>query len=84
MNSAKPNTTAQDPLLVANQIDVVCDEFESSWVKGERPQIADFLQTLAPHAHPTLLVELIRLDFSYRRVRGESPATGDYLSLFPA
>ncbi|MFH1303510.1 MAG: bifunctional serine/threonine-protein kinase/formylglycine-generating enzyme family protein [Planctomycetota bacterium] len=67
----------------ANQIDLICDAFESSWKSGSRPQISEYLSRVEQQSRSELLVELVRLDYAYRSEQGETPSSDDYVSLFP-
>ncbi|WP_339733356.1 bifunctional serine/threonine-protein kinase/formylglycine-generating enzyme family protein [uncultured Gimesia sp.] len=69
--------------VLANQIDLICDAFESSWKTGGRPQIDDYLSQVEQSSRPELLVELVRLDYVYRSEQGEKPSSDEYISLFP-
>ena len=44
VSSAQFEETGRDPLAVADEVDQLCDLFESSWQRGEHPQIAEFLK----------------------------------------
>ena len=63
------STLADTPLVVARQIDQICDRFESALGRGDRPTLAEFLDQLPAEAtsatRRTLLHELIRIDLEY-------------------
>lgn len=69
--------------FTANQIDLICDEFESIWKSEDRPQISDYLYRVEEPSRSALLVELVRLDYAYRLEKGETPSSEEYVSLFP-
>ena len=73
----------ESSLSVRIKVDSVCDEFESEWKSGCRPDIADYLSKATELPSDTLLVELIQIDLHYRRLRGETPDARDYLPQFP-
>jgi tetratricopeptide (TPR) repeat protein/tRNA A-37 threonylcarbamoyl transferase component Bud32 len=82
-------TPSQSPEL-AEQIDRLCDDFESAWKAagpaGAAPPIEEYLAN-APASEPdraALLHELIQLDIYYRGRRGESARSDDYRARFPA
>jgi serine/threonine protein kinase len=64
-------------------IDRWCDEFEAEWKAGGSPRIEDYLARVADPDRPTLFAELIGLEVSYRRMRGETPGRDEYLVRFP-
>ncbi|MDA1232147.1 MAG: serine/threonine-protein kinase [Planctomycetota bacterium] len=66
-----------------NEIDQICDEFESAWQRGEQPEINDFLQRTIPDLWPAVFVELVRLDMEYRSTLGDSPTIKEYANRFP-
>jgi hypothetical protein len=68
---------------IGSQLDRLCDEFEAAWQQGATPpQIEDFLRRAPAELRDRLLLELLFLDVSYRRARGEQPATTDYKACF--
>ena len=75
---------AGDDLEFALKVDRACDQFESAWKKGENPRIEGFLAGVAAEQRAALLRELLVLDVSYRRQRGETPDAADYILRFPA
>ncbi len=74
---------SDDSLFFANQIDVICDDFELCWKRGEQPAIADYLRSTDSLVKSTLLVELVRLEFSIREQSGDRPLLDEYFSQFP-
>jgi serine/threonine protein kinase len=76
------------PVLLAT--DDVCDRFEQAWKAGEPLTIESVVNSLDPrliaeHGEPArkLLSELIFLDVTYRRERGENPTPAEYSTRFP-
>jgi len=69
-------------LDIALQIDSVCDEFESRWKQGDRPDLEDYLQSTT-FPRQTLFVELVMIDINYRSQAGEAPTLEEYASRFP-
>ena len=57
--------------------------FETSWKRGGRPKLADFLPADDPHRE-ALLVELAHADLEFRIKSGESARVEDYLRKFPS
>lgn len=66
-----------------DELDKLCDEFESMWKEGSRPDISSFLTRTKNAEVSTVLVELIKLDLYYRQQQGEQPALTDYETKFP-
>jgi serine/threonine protein kinase len=66
-------------------LDRVCDAFEKAWKTGERPAIQEILAEAPPGGplRTKLLHELLALEVSYRRQRGELPSLEEYRNLFP-
>ena len=75
------------PLAVARRIDAICERFEKGWrdARGGAapPRAEDFLEDLEGAARESLLLELLSLDWEYRRAAGEFPRADDYLGRFP-
>jgi WD40 repeat protein/serine/threonine protein kinase len=65
------------------QIDGICDRFEQSWSRGERPRIEDLLSTVEDEYRPALAAELIAAEVETRRRLGEQPVRGEYAPRFP-
>lgn len=70
-------------LQTENQIDSICDAFETEWRSGKRPKIEDYLGETIAKGRATLLLELVRVDAYYRLQQGESPELQEYLRRFP-
>ncbi|QDV51743.1 bifunctional serine/threonine-protein kinase/formylglycine-generating enzyme family protein [Gimesia fumaroli] len=83
MNSPDLDWVPDEDSFTANQIDLICDEFESIWKSEDRPQISDYLYRVEEPSRSALLVELVRLDYAYRLEKGETPSSEEYVSLFP-
>ena len=83
MNSPDSEWPPDEDANSANQIDLICDEFELSWKSEGRPQITQYLYRVQEQSRAELLVELVRLDYAYRLEQGETPSSDEYVSLFP-
>jgi len=83
MSSPNEGRRDDDPLVIANQIDVLCDDFESSWKRGEPRRIEEVLGEVDESLHDTLLPELLKVDLAYVRRRGESIPSQNYALRFP-
>jgi serine/threonine-protein kinase len=70
-------------LRTENQIDSLCDAFETEWRSGKRPKIEDYLGETIAKGRATLLLELVRVDAYYRLKHGETPELQEYLRRFP-
>ena len=64
------------------QLDRLCDEFESAWRRGDRPQIEQFLQRFSPARRPDLLRELLALELDYRDEDHTEPSRAEYETRF--
>lgn len=70
-------------LPVRDQVDIICDEFESAWAGGCQPNIRDFLAQPQLPNEGNLFRELILVDCECRSDRGVSLSKSEYLSLYP-
>lgn len=72
---------------ISQQIDSICDAFESSWRAGTRPDLGSYLQRtdlpLKTLPLETLFTELVLIDISYRKRHGENPGFDEYARRFP-
>jgi serine/threonine protein kinase/tetratricopeptide (TPR) repeat protein len=67
----------------ADQIDTLCDSFESLWRAGTRPEIVHYLDKVAFSDRPAVLRELLAIELELRRGLGERPCLTDELGRFP-
>ncbi|HMP70016.1 MAG TPA: WD40 repeat domain-containing serine/threonine-protein kinase [Pirellulaceae bacterium] len=67
-------------MALSETIDVVADQFEAAWRLGQRPKIDVYLDQIASHERHALLVELIRIEISWRLRQGETPTLEEYLT----
>src|SRR5262245_34184252 len=67
-----------------SQVDQICDRFEHAWRNGRQPKIEAHLARIAAQQRAELLLELFKLDISYRIARGEKPSPQPYFDRFPA
>ena len=72
----------QLPISVRTRIDDTCEHFESSIKAGGEPNIADCLEEFAADQRGTLLRELLHVELSWRRRRGEEPTPQEYQTRF--
>jgi serine/threonine protein kinase len=68
---------------VVEQIDQVCDRFETAWMQGKPLRIEDFLGDIDSAVQSSLLRELVALELAWRRRHGERPQPDDYYGRFP-
>ncbi len=66
--------------LDLSEISRVCDEFESAWLSGERPQLNSYLFNHSSSVLDSLAIALLKVDLEYRRGLGETPEPADYES----
>ena len=65
------------------RIDRVCERIEEDWKRGNRPPIEASLAIAAAEDLPELLSEVLLLEWTYRRGRGERFEASEYSSRFP-
>ena len=83
MNEERPDSGESHAFPTLQRIDIACDEFETQWKQGQRPDIATHVEAVAQSDRPALVVELVRLDVDYRRLAGEKPEVADYIARYP-
>ena len=66
------------------QIHVVRDFVELVWSQGGSPDLAEFLQWVAPAHRVRLFESLFNRELQLCRARGETPTCDDYVTRFPA
>lgn len=72
------------PIEALERIDDRCADFERKWQSEEPPTIELVLSgDVSPNEREVLLAELIVLEVDYRRRRGETPTSQEYLDRFP-
>src|SRR5262245_18889682 len=76
------------PVDLARRVVEICNRFEAAWKAagstGSLPRLEDFLPLEADGDRRLVLRELIQLDISCRRARGETPEPGEYGARFPS
>ncbi len=75
-------TANADELELLRRVDAACGRFEQCWKRGERPRLEDELETAAAGDRPALLVQMLLLEWSYRRDRGEAFTLAEYQARF--
>ena len=68
---------------VDDRIDQLCDAFEAAWQRGERPDIAHFIERADEPHRGRLFYELLLVELEYRVGRSEHPSRDDYMREFP-
>jgi len=72
------------PIAALERIDDRCAEFEQRWQLNEPPSIESVLSDdVTGVEREVLLAELVVLEIDYRRRRGDTPTTQEYLDRFP-
>jgi formylglycine-generating enzyme required for sulfatase activity/serine/threonine protein kinase len=67
----------------ADQIDLLCDDFESAWRQGTPRPIEEYLHPADTSLVTALRAELLQLELECRFRRGERPRVEDYVRRFP-
>ncbi|MFG0318568.1 MAG: protein kinase [Planctomycetota bacterium JB042] len=65
------------------EIEPLCEAFEAAWMRGEPPEIADFLEARDEETTRVLFEELLALDLEYRARRGLPRAAAEYVARYP-
>src|SRR5215470_3193187 len=78
----EPPTQGTSDLALLRRIDRACLAFERSWRQGTPTPIEGFLREAAEADRPYLLAELLALEWSYRRQRGDRLERQGYLTQF--
>ncbi len=66
-----------------DQIDSLCDSFETQWRAGQTPRIEEYLKKGSASERTTLLRELLALEIEYRQSCGQRPNVAEYQARFP-
>lgn len=64
-------------------VDRICDEFESQWQAGQRPDIEACVANIIDPLRERIRSELLRSEILLRATLGESPTRQDYERRFP-
>jgi len=70
-------------LTALERMERICTRFEDAWKAGQQPKLEAYLGNSPEPERSALLRELLVLDLSYRRRRGEQPSPHEYLRRFP-
>jgi eukaryotic-like serine/threonine-protein kinase len=66
-----------------DRIDVICDAFEDRLIRGERPQISEYVSQAGQTLSADLFSELLLVEIEYRSRSGEPVSKAEYLQRFP-
>jgi eukaryotic-like serine/threonine-protein kinase len=66
-----------------SEIDELCDRFDRELMKGDAPQIENFLAKAPEAAQDGLLAELLAMEVEYRTQVGDAPKPEEYVQRFP-
>lgn len=83
MDNQTKHSLNESSLIVAREINRVCDRFESAWRSGLQPTIETYLAPLAAGVRPQAFAELLAVELDLRRQRGETPEPSEYARRFP-
>ena len=84
MSVSRPQSPDPLPLTMSENVNRLCDAFESAWRSGRSPRIESYLGDAPESDRTELLVELLAVELELRLAGGESPMKEDYESRFPA
>ena len=83
MTDPKRRLNGQPLVSLGDQIDAVCDDFETALKGSQNPKIEHWLVGWEEPERSKLLFELLLIEVDYRSRRGEAPAPEDYFRRFP-
>jgi hypothetical protein len=83
MTPPQPKSLPSLPLGAREQVDQLCERFESRWAAGETPSLPDYVADAPAEGRAALLKELLRRDVQYRCKRGERASPDDYTARLP-
>ncbi len=83
MTDPEPAPQEPRPLQLADQVDRICDQFESALRQGQATSIEDFVARFPASGRPELLLELLALEIDFRRGRGDVISFLSYYRRFP-
>jgi serine/threonine protein kinase/formylglycine-generating enzyme required for sulfatase activity len=72
------------PTTARNELDALCDAFESAWKAGRRPLIEEYVSARTEPERTVLFQMLLEVEVELRRDAGDAPDPGDYLERFGA
>ena len=81
--SSAPDFRGSLPLNVQDRIDELCLQFEQACQNESSPQPEEFLALIEDTYRLVLLRELLTIEITSRRVRGEVPTAEEYCRRFP-
>lgn len=73
----------KDLIAFGRRIDRLCDQFENSWMAGERPPLDGILAEFDDSLREKAFAELLALELHYRVKEGEEPALAEYVARWP-
>jgi serine/threonine protein kinase len=71
-------------LQALERIDAICIQFERAWQTEEAPSLEEHLALALPDDHDSLLFELLMIELSYRKRRGDEWDWSEYHRRFQA
>lgn len=80
---SEPNQPTTGPSTESrSRLESLVDAFESAWLRGEQPDLDQYLQSSALD-RTAVLVELVHIDLERRLKGGEAARVEDYLERYP-
>ncbi len=83
MNEPTLDKAPLETASVTGRIDMLCDQFESSWKSGAEPRIEDLLAHVPPAEHAPLVEQLLLVEIGHRRRGGQTVDPRPYRQRFP-
>lgn len=84
MRKSHPSAAPPPAAAVRQNHDRICDQFAEDLNRGKSTSIEHWLAEVPPEERWRLLQDLLGVEVDYRRSKGESPTTAEYLDRFPA
>ncbi len=78
----KPSNESATP-IPRDHFEVICSQFEKGWRAGQRPKPEEYLAETPAEARDALFLELLGLEYSYRRKNNESGIEDEFRQRFP-
>lgn len=68
---------------IFEQISQTCREFRKQILHGKPPRIEKYLTAISEDARETLFSNLLEIEINFRRSKGQTPTSEEYLKRFP-
>lgn len=83
MNRESPEYRPDALTTSFEQVAFACEGFRDDYLAGSQPSIQSYLERVDEDVQPTLLRNLLAIEFERRRAAGEQSLVEDYVARFP-